>query len=128
MQVGSCFQLGGKVRNEDRRFSVGGSASKQPKSEGRKYTPKVFSALTKQKKAVTVDFKTHPAQKVQGSVDPRFPAGLPFPVLEILEVIACGDPGKLEIFGNFRGIFPEFGSGVPERIPQKATAFSSCLI
>ena len=38
-------------------------------------------------KAVTVDFKKHPRtgglDKVQESVDPRFVAGLPFPVSEI---------------------------------------------
>ena len=43
-----------------------------------------------------------------GSVDPRFPAGLPFPVLEILEFVAFRDSGKIS--SNFPGTFPEFPS------------------
>ena len=44
------------------------------------------------KRALSVSIK-HPAPKgwvkVQGSVDPRFVAGLPFPASEILESLAC---------------------------------------
>ena len=39
-----------------------------------------------------------------GSVDPRFSAGLPFPVPEILEFVAFGDSGK--IFQQFSRNFP----------------------
>ena len=38
------------------------------------------------------------------SVDPRFPAGLPFPVPEILEFLAFGDSGKF--FQQFSRNFP----------------------
>ena len=47
------------------------------------------------------------------SVDPRLPAGLPFPVPEILEFVALRDSGK--------------DSGTPEQTPETATAFSSVL-
>ena len=40
-----------------------------------------------------------------GSVDPRFPAGWPFPVPQILEFIAFRDSGK--IFQQFSRDFPE---------------------
>ena len=39
-----------------------------------------------------------------GSVDPRFPAGLPFPVPEIQEFVAFRDSGK--IFQQFSRDFP----------------------
>ena len=44
-----------------------------------------------------------------GSVDPRFPAGLPFPVPEILEFVAFRDPGKIfqQFSRDFPGVFPE---------------------
>ena len=48
-----------------------------------------------------------------GSVDPLFPAGLPFPVPEILEFVAFRDSGK--IFEQFSPDFP----GVFLRKPQK---------
>ena len=60
-----------------------------------------------------------------GNVDPRFPAGLPFPVPEILEFEALRDPAKF--FQQFSLAFPEFSSGTPEQIPETATAFSSFL-
>ena len=60
-----------------------------------------------------------------GSVGPRFPAGLPFPVPEILEFVAFGNSGKFS--SNFPGTFPQFSSRTPERIPETATAFSSFL-
>ena len=60
-----------------------------------------------------------------GSVDPRFPAGLPFPVPEILEFVAFCDPGK--IFQQFSRDFPGLSSGSPEQTPETAPAFSSCL-
>ena len=40
-----------------------------------------------------------------GSVDPRFPAGLPFPVPQIPEFVAFGDSGK---------IFQQFSSRTPQ--------------
>ena len=58
-----------------------------------------------------------------GSVDRRFPAGLPFPVPEIVEFVAFRDSGKFS--SNFPGIFPEFSSRTPEQTPETATAFLS---
>ena len=42
-----------------------------------------------------------------GSVDPRFPTGLPFPVPQILEFVAFGDSGKFfqQFSRNFPGTF-----------------------
>ena len=60
-----------------------------------------------------------------GNVDPRFPAGLPFPVPEILEFVAFRDSGKY--FQQFSRDFPEFSSGRPEQTPETATAFSNFL-
>ena len=59
------------------------------------------------------------------SVDPRFAAGLPFPVPEIPEFVAFRDSANLS--SNFPGAFPEFSSGTPEQTPKAATAFSSFL-
>ena len=44
-----------------------------------------------------------------GSVDPRFPAGLPFPVPEILEFVAFRDSGKIfqQFSQDFPGVFLE---------------------
>ena len=44
-----------------------------------------------------------------GSVDPGFPAGLPFPVPEILELVAFRDSGKLfqQFSRDFPGVFLE---------------------
>ena len=53
-------------------------------------TPLLPAYQKKLEKAGTVDFKKHPARKVgtwSGSVDPRFPAGVPFPVSELLEFV-----------------------------------------
>ena len=61
-----------------------------------------------------------------GGVDPRFPAGLPFPVPEILEFAAFRDSGK--IFQQFSRDFPGVVLGNPEQTPETATAFSSFLI
>ena len=61
-----------------------------------------------------------------GSVDPRFPAGLPFPVPEILVFVAFGDSGKF-FSSNFPGIFPKLSSRTPAKTPETATAFSSFL-
>ena len=60
-----------------------------------------------------------------GSVDPRFPAGLPFQVPEILEFIAFCDSEQ-----NFPAIFPGLSRSFPwepEQTPETATAFSSFL-
>ena len=59
------------------------------------------------------------SDKVLGSVDPRFAAGLPFLVPEIPEFKAFRDSGR---------IFQQFSSGTPEQIPETATAFLSFLI
>ena len=44
-----------------------------------------------------------------GSVDPRFPAGLPFPVPEIPEFVAFRDSGNIfqQFSRDFPGVFPE---------------------
>ena len=60
-----------------------------------------------------------------GSVDPRFPAGLPFPVPEILEFVAFGDSGK--IFQQFSRNFPGTFLQNSRKDPETATAFSSFL-
>ena len=49
-----------------------------------------------------------------GSVDPRFPAGLPFPVPEIPEFLAFRDCRE-NYPSDFPGIFLEFSSGTPEQ-------------
>ena len=46
--------------------------------------------------------------KILGSVDPRFAAGLPFPVPQIQEFIACPDSGQI-----FPSFFPEFSRNSP---------------
>ena len=54
--------------------------------------------LKKNSKAGTVDLKNTPHGRWgqgPGSVDPRFPAGLPFPVPEILEFVAFCDSGNI---------------------------------
>ena len=48
-----------------------------------------------------------------GSVDPRFPAGLPFLVPEILDFVAHRDFGKISP-AIFPGTFPEFSFKTPE--------------
>ena len=64
--------------------------------------------LEELEKARTVDFKKNTPHwrwgQGPGSADPRFPAGLPFPVPEILEFVAFGDSGK--IFQQFSRNFP----------------------
>ena len=50
-----------------------------------------------------------------GSVDPRFPAGLPFPVPEILEFVAFRDSGKK--FQQFSRDFPGVFLGNPRTDP-----------
>ena len=53
-----------------------------------------------------------------GSVDPRFLAGLPFPVPEILKFKALRDPGNIS--GNISREFSlGFSSGTPESRSQK---------
>ena len=64
----------------------------------------------KLEKAGTVDFKRIPhGRRGQGpgSVDPRFPAGLPFPVPQILEFVALCDSGTFfqQFSRNFPGTF-----------------------
>ena len=66
----------------------------------------------KLEKAGTVGFKNIPHGRWgrgPGSVDKRFPAGLPFPVPEILEFVAFRDSGKLfqQFSRDFQGVFAE---------------------
>ena len=69
----------------------------------------------------TVDFKKHPARKVRwghgpGSVDPRFPAGLPFLLSEILEFVAFRDSGTfLQAILKLRGLSRSF----PRKNPKQ---------
>ena len=64
--------------------------------------------------------------KVQGGVDPRFAAGLPFPVPEALDFIEdFAIRGKFSCI--FLAIFPEVSLGTSDEIPGAATAFSSFL-
>ena len=95
-----------------------------------KHMPTFLSKTHKNSRGWTVDFeKTTPHGRWgQGpdSVDPMFPAGLPFPVPEILEFVAFRDSGKIS--SNFPGTFPEFSSGSPEQTLKSATAFSSFFL
>ena len=50
-----------------------------------------------------------------GSVDPRFPAGLPFPVPEILELFAFHDSGNF-----FPAIFPGLSRSFPREPPNRS--------
>ena len=83
----------------------------------------------KLEKAGTVDSKKNTPRARwgpgPGGVDTRFPAGLPFPVPEILEFMAFRDACRF--FQRFSRTFPEFSSGTPEQTPETATAFSSFL-
>ena len=64
--------------------------------------------------------RTEGVDKVPGSVDSRFAAGLPSPVPQILECRAFRDSGNS---------FPElYGRETPQKTPETATAFSSFLI
>ena len=63
-----------------------------------------------------------PAVSTQGS---GFPAGLLFPVPEILEFVAFCDSSNFS--SNFPGTFPEFSRRTPEQTAETATAFSSFL-
>ena len=72
----------------------------------------------KLEKAGTVDFKNTPHGswgQGLGSVDPRFPAGLPFPVPEILEFVAFRDSGKS--FRQFSWDLPGVFLGNPRTDP-----------
>ena len=64
--------------------------------------------------------------KVQGSVDERFAAGLPFPVPETLESKGFCDSGR--VFLHFSRDFRRIFLGNPEEILETATVFSSFLI
>ena len=59
-------------------------------------------------------------------VDPRFPAGLPFPVPEILEFVAFRDSGYF-CPAIFLGLSRSFPRKPPEQTAETATAFSSFL-
>ena len=59
-------------------------------------------------------------------MDPRFLAGLPFPVPEVLEFVAFRDSEK--IVQQFSQNFPELSCRTPAKTPETATAFSSFLI
>ena len=64
--------------------------------------------------------------KVQGSVEPRFPAGLPFLVPEIEECIAFCNSGNFS--SNFPRTSPEFSLGTPEKNPETATALVTRIV
>ena len=51
--------------------------------------------------------------KGPGSIGPRFPAGLPFPVPEILEFVALGNSGTF-----FPAIFPGLSRNFPPELPH----------
>ena len=62
-----------------------------------------------------------------GSVDPRFPAGLPFPVPEILEIVAFRHSGNT--FQQLSRDFPAIFVGTPQREPRNSHSlleFSEC--
>ena len=83
----------------------------------------------KLEKAGTVDSKNTSHRRWgqgPGSVDPRSPAGLPFPVPEIPEFVAFRDSQK-SFCSNSPGLSLEFSSGTPKQTPETATAFSSFL-
>ena len=68
--------------------------------------------IRKLEKAGTVDFKKHPHGrwgKGPGCADPRVPAGLPFPVPEILEFLAFRASEKFfqQFSRDFPGVFLE---------------------
>ena len=54
-----------------------------------------------------------------------FPAGLPFPVPDILEFIAFLDAGTFSTI--FQGLSRSFSPEPPKHTPEAATAFSSFL-
>ena len=56
--------------------------------------------------------------RVPGNADPRFAAGLPSLMPEILAFKAFRGSGK--ICSKFPAIFPESSSGTPEQIPETA--------
>ena len=58
---------------------------------------------------------TEGGDKVQAVSTPRFPAGLPFLVPEILEFVACGASGK--VFQQFSRDFPGVFLGNPQTDP-----------
>ena len=60
-----------------------------------------------------------------GSVDPRFLAGLPFPVPQILEFVAFRDPGNFfqQFSRNFPGVFLENPRTDPGKQPQPSRVF-----
>ena len=87
----------------------------------------------KLEKAGTVDFKKTPhpegRDKVPGSVDPRFPAGLHFPVPEVLEFVAFRDSGN--VFQQFPRDFPGVFVGNPRthhKQPQPSRVFCMRVI
>ena len=82
----------------------------------------ILSWLEQLEKAVTYRFEEAPRtegwDRVPPSVDPRFKAGLPFPVPEILEFKAFGDPGTL--FQHFFRNFPDIFLGNPRKAPRNS--------
>ena len=69
-------------------------------------------------KAGTVDFKKHTARKVGARSRAVSTQGLPFPVPEILELVAFCDSGKF--FQLFSRDFPEIFLGNPRTDPTNS--------
>ena len=63
--------------------------------------------------------------KAPGNVDPRFAAGLPFPVPEILELKAFCDSGKIfqHFSRSFRALFLGENPNRPRKKPQPSRVF-----
>ena len=59
-----------------------------------------------------------------GSVDPRFPAPLPFPVPEMVEFVAFRDSGKF--FQQFSRDCPGVFLGSPEQTPEQPQPRDEC--
>ena len=79
--------------------------------------PSPFSQKNSRRLELSISKTPRPegGDKVPGSVDPRFPAGLPFPVPEILEFVAFRDSGKF--FQQFSRDFPRVLLGNPRTDP-----------
>ena len=84
----------------------GGGGVKPPAAEGTKNLHALLLRRTREGWNCRFQKNTPHGRWGQGpgSVDPRFPAGLPFPVPEILVFVAFGDSGK--IFQQFSRNFP----------------------
>ena len=81
-------------------------------------------------KAGTVNFRKHPARKVQTrsrQCRPKVPGRFAFPSARNPRICSISRSGKKCFSSNFPGTFPEFSRRTPEQTPETATAFSSFL-